>query len=93
MDRREYAESLREHAKLTWELAEKARNEGNVDLADELHEMAAHTEMRAMSTWPVNLSRDDEGMPIGAEPSAVANPPAELKPIPLRKKQDGADAR
>ena len=91
MDRREYAESLREHAKLTWELAEKARLEGNGELADELNQLAAETEMRAMSTWPVNLSRDANGMPIAAQTGA--NPPAELKPIPLRKKAETADAR
>lgn len=91
MDRREYAESLREHAKLTWELADKARSEGNAELADELNQLAAETEMRAMSTWPVNLARDANGMPLAD--SGAANPPAELKPIPLRKRQEAADAR
>ena len=55
MDRRAYAEALREHARLTWDLAEKAEKEGNTALGRELLQLAKDTEMRAMSTWPVKL--------------------------------------
>ena len=72
MDRRAYAESLREHARLTWDLAEKADREGNIALGRELLQLAKDTEMRAMSTWPVKLhdaaedQADDEAEPLPA---------------------------
>jgi len=69
MDRREYAEALREHARLTWDLAEKAEEEGNILLGRELLQLARDTEMRAMSTWPVKLHQaDEEAEPSKAEP-------------------------
>ena len=57
MYRRNQAEELRQHAELTWSLADKARNEGNHELARELMQIARETEMRAMSTWPVSVRR------------------------------------
>ncbi len=99
MDRRHYAEVLRAHAKLTWSLSEKARDEGNLDLADELYQLAAETEMRAMSTWPVHLRGEEaEGTVIAEDAKEgvdnAVSAPAELKPIPLRKKKtEPLDAR
>lgn len=98
MDRRHYAEVLRAHAKLTWSLSEKAREEGNLELADELYQLAAETEMRAMSTWPVHLrGAEAEGKAMAEAASdgadTAASAPAELKPIPLRKKPAPLDAR
>ncbi len=75
MDRREYAETLREHARLTWDLAEKADQEGNAELSRELLQLARDTEMRAMSTWPVKLHQT-----IGPEQDAVDGEEAE--PLP-----------
>ncbi len=71
MDRRAYAEALREHARLTWDLAEKAEEEGNILLGRELLQLARDTEMRAMSTWPVKLHQavdETEAEPTKAEP-------------------------
>ena len=97
MDRRYYAEVLRAHAKLTWSLSRKARDEGNIELADELNHLAEDTEMRAMSTWPVQLRSRDRvdgaASNVGEASVGVTSAPAELKPIPLKKKTAGLDAR
>ena len=70
MDRRAYAEALREHARLTSDLAEKADDEGNIALGRELLQLAKDTEMRDMSTWPVklHLAEDGEAEPAETEP-------------------------
>ena len=57
MYRRHQAEELRRHSELTWDLADKARDEGNRELARELMQIARETEMQAMSTWPVSIRR------------------------------------
>ena len=57
MYRRHRAEELRIHADLTWNLADKAKGEGNHELARELMQIARETEMQAMSTWPVSIRR------------------------------------
>lgn len=57
MYRRHQAEELRRHAELTWSLADRAKGEGNHELARELMQIARETEMQAMSTWPVSVRR------------------------------------
>ncbi len=77
MDRRAYAEALREHARLTWDLAEKAEKEGNTALGRELLQLAKDTEMRAMSTWPVKLHQT-----VGEDELGAFGPDSEPEALP-----------
>lgn len=95
MDRRAYAESLREHARLTWDLAEKADNEGNTELGRELLQLAKDTEMRAMSTWPVKLHQtvgDEQPGSFEAEADGKAEPLPALRLIKRSAMGSGAQS-
>lgn len=56
MDRVRYAEAMRKQARETWGQATRAEADGKHELANELARRAQEAEMRAMSSWPVNLS-------------------------------------
>lgn len=49
-------DALREHAKLTWSLAEKAKREGNTALARELERIAKDSEDRSQIEGHTTIS-------------------------------------